>query len=501
MASRQDFPADSFDDLSAGATSGSLYKNGSSMQEYKMFSYFGRINYTLMERYMLEANFRADASSRFHADNRWGYFPSFSAGWRISEESFMESTRHIIDNLKLRASYGTLGNINNVGNYDYFQNYGSRKISDVDAYYSFGDSPAKVIEETKPANPSLNWEKVALTDIGLDFDLWNGKLSGTADYYIKNTSNILLAYNVPLETGIANAPSQNVAKVRNRGFEFALAHRNTIGDVSYMISANIATNNNEITDLSSSNDIIKNLENGHGVAKYILREGESIGSFYGFKSDGLYTQEEIDAGHYYTYGGVTPNAGDTKFIPQRKLNWGEEITDNDRMIIGCEVPDFTYGINLSVNYKNFEFSIFGQGISGADVAFEVYQVHPFFHGQDNPRKYHMGRWTEANPNPHAIYPRIYTASSPHTTYNRAFNDYHLFDADYFRFKTMTLGYNIPKNVVSRLGISSLKVYLTGENLFTIRADKKMKDFDPEATSSTVRALGSKSLAFGVNVSF
>ena len=501
MASRQDFPADSFDDLSAGATSGSLYKNGSSMQEYKMFSYFGRINYTLMERYMLEANFRADASSRFHADNRWGYFPSFSAGWRISEESFMESTRNIIDNLKLRASYGTLGNINNVGNYDYFQNYGSRKVSGVDAYYSFGDSPAKVIEETKPANPSLSWEKVALTDIGVDFDLWNGKLSGTADYYIKNTSNILLAYNVPLETGITNAPSQNVAKVRNRGFEFALAHRNTIGDVSYMISANIATNNNEITDLSSSNDIIKNLENGHGVAKYILREGESIGSFYGFKSDGLYTQEEIDAGHYYTYGGVTPNAGDTKFIPQRKLDWGEEITDNDRTIIGCEVPDFTYGINLSVNYKNFEFSIFGQGISGADVAFEVYQVHPFFHGQDNPRRYHMGRWTEANPNPHAIYPRIYTASSPHTTYNRAFNDYHLFDADYFRFKTMTLGYNIPKNVVSRLGISSLKVYLTGENLFTIRADKKMKDFDPEATSSTVRALGSKSLAFGVNVSF
>jgi TonB-linked SusC/RagA family outer membrane protein len=495
MASRQDFPADSFEDLSAGATSGSLYKNGSGMQEYKMFSYFGRINYMLMERYLFEANLRADASSRFHADNRWGYFPSFSTGWRISEESFMENTRDIIDNLKFRASYGTLGNINNVGNYDYFQNYGSRGT------YSFDDSSAKAIGETKPANPSLNWEKVALTDIGLDFDLWNGKLSGTIDYYIKNTSNILLGYNVPLETGISNAPSQNVAKVRNRGFEFAMIHRNKIGDASYTIGANIATNNNEITDLSYSKDIINNLENGHGVAKYILREGESIGSFYGFRSNGLYTQEEIDAGHYYTYGGVTPNAGDTKFIPQRQLNWGEEITDKDRTIIGCEVPDFTYGINLSVYYKNVEFSVFGQGINGVDVAFEVYQVHPFFHGQDNPRKYHMGRWTEANPDPHAIYPRIYTASSPHTTYNRAFNDYHLFDADYFRFKTMALGYIVPKNVVARLGISSLKVYLTGENLFTIRADHKMKDFDPEATGSIVRALGSKSMAFGVNISF
>lgn len=493
--SRQDFPADSFEDLSAGAASGSLYKNDSGMQEYKMFSYFGRVNYTLMDRYMFEANFRADASSRFHADNRWGYFPSFSAGWRISEEAFMENTRSILDNLKLRASYGTLGNINNVGNYDYFQNYGGN------SYYSFGNVPAKVIEETKPANSSLGWEKVALTDVGFDFDLWNGKLSGTADYYVKNTSDILLAYNVPLEIGITNAPSQNVAKVRNKGFELTLSHRNQINKFSYMISANIATNHNEITNLASSNDIISNLNGGHGVAKYILREGESIGSFYGFKSKGLYTQEEIDAGHYYTYGGVTPNAGDTKFIPQRELKWGEEITDNDRTIIGCEVPNFTYGINLSMNYNNFELSVFGQGVSGADVAFEVYQVHPFFHGQDNPRAYHLGRWTEENPNPNAIYPRIYTASSPHTTYNRAFNDYQIFDADYFRIKIISFGYNVPKDVVTRLGLSSLKLYVTGENLFTIRMDHKMKDFDPESTSSTIQALGTKSLAFGVNVSF
>ena len=145
--------------------------------------------------------------------------------------------------------------------------------------------------------------------------------------------------------------------------------------------------------------------------------------------------------------------------------------------------------------------MFGQGVCGADVAFEVFQVHPFFHGQDNPRRYHMGRWTEENPNPHAIYPRIYTASSPHTTYNRAFNDYHIFDADYFRFKTISLGYNVPQSFLSRLGVSSLKVFLTGENLFTIRADHEMKDFDPETTSSTVEALGVKSLAFGVNVSF
>lgn len=500
-ASRENFPADSFTDMSAGATSGANYKNSSESYEYKMLSYFARINYTLMDRYMFEANIRADASSRFYKDNRWGYFPSFSTGWRVSEEEFMEETKDWLDNLKIRASYGTLGNINNVGNYDYFANYSSKNSEGSELSYSFDNSPVKVLQESKPANPKLGWEKVALTDIGLDFDLFGGKLRGTADYYIKNTSNILLAYNVPVETGITKAPSQNIAKVRNKGFELSLTHQNRIGEVSYTIGGNISTNNNRILDLAGSDDIIQNLKSGHGVAKYILREGEAIGSFYGFKSDGLYTQADIDAGHYYTYGGTTPNAGDVKFVPQRELKYGEAITNDDRTIIGTDVPKFTYGVNFSVEYKNFELSAMGQGVGGTEVAFEVYQMHPFFHGQDNPRAFHMKRWTEANPNQYAIYPRLYDASSPHTAYNRAFSDYHLFDADYFRIKTLTLGYMVPKAAVAKLGLSMLKLYITGENLFTFRADKKVHDFDPETAGSVIQTLGTKSLAFGVNVSF
>lgn len=498
-ASRENFPADSFTDMSAGATSGAGYKNNSSSYENKMLSYFARLNYTLLDRYMLEVNFRADASSRFYQDNRWGYFPSFSAGWRISEERFMNETKSWLDNMKLRVSYGSLGNINNVGNYDYFANYSSLS-GDKEMSYTFDNIPVKALKESKPANPALSWEKVALTNIGLDFDLFNGKLSGTFDYYVKNTSDILLAYNVPIETGITNAPSQNSAKVRNKGFEMSLTHRNKIGEVTYSIGGNISTNSNRITDLSTSNDIIKNA-GGHGVSKYIFREGEAIGSFYGFKTDGLYTQADIDAGHYYTYGGTTPNAGDVKFVPQHDLKYGEAITNDDRIIIGCDVPKLTYGLNLNVGYRNFELSVFGQGVSGADVAFEVYQIHPFFHGQDNPRKYHMARWTEANPNPNAIYPRIYDASSPHTAYNRAFSDYHLFDADYFRFKTITLGYMVPKAMTAKWGLSDLKFYVTGENLLTLRADNKMKDFDPETAGSVIQTLGTKSLAFGVNVTF
>ena len=166
-------------------------------------------------------------------------------------------------------------------------------------------------------------------------------------------------------------------------------------------------------------------------------------------------------------------------FPQRDIEYKQEITDEDRTILGKDVPDFTYGVNLSLQYKGFEFSMFGQGISGTKVAFDVYGVHPFYHGQDSPRKYHLKRWTEENPNPHAAYPRIYSASSVHTTYNRNFSDYHLFDSDYFRFKTLSLGYTVPSATVKNWGLQSLKVYVTGENLFTVRADKKMEDFDPE----------------------
>ena len=496
-ASRQDFPSDGLTDIGGGSTSGAEYKNGGGSSEYKMLSYFGRINYSFMDRYLFEMNMRADASSRFHQDQRWGYFPSFSAAWRMSEESFMKDIDWL-NNLKIRASYGTLGNINNVGNYDYFQNY-SIKDKDGNPYgYNFGDQVVVGVMESKPANKSLGWEKVALTDFGLDADLFNGLLSVTADYYIKNTSDILLEYNVAFETGINTAPSQNIGKVRNTGFELAMTHRHNIGKLKYTVSANLSTNNNQIVNLGSSNDIIST--KSYNV-KYILREGKSIGSYFGYKTDGLYTQEDIDAGRYYTLGKVVPNAGDIKFVPQRDIEYKQEITENDRTIIGKDVPDFTYGLNLSLQYKGFDFSIFGQGVSGTKVAFDVYGIHPFFHGMDNPREYHLKRWTEANPNAHAAYPRIYSASSTHTTYNRNFSDYYLFDADYFRVKTISLGYTFPAQWAQKIGLQSLKTFVTGENLFTIRADNKVKDFDPESPSGIISNLGSKSFAFGVNVSF
>lgn len=486
----KDFVTDDLKDMTTGAEISKDQPDGDRLSEYKILSYFGRLNYSFKDRYLFEANLRADASSRFYKDNRWGIFPSFSAGWRINQEDFMNNVSWI-NNLKIRASWGTLGNINNVGNYDYFQLYNNN------SNYNFDNTAVQGVLESKPANTNLGWETVTLTDIGVDWDVFDGLLSVTADYYIKNTSDILLGYNVPVETGIWNTPSQNIAKVRNRGFEMALTHRKSFGDFSYMVSANISTNHNEIIDMGGSDDII---QNGGDKIRYILREGESIGAFYGLKTDGLYTQEEIDAGHYYTYG-RKPRAGDIKYVPQREnVEWGSAITGEDRTIIGKDVPDFTYGINLNLQYKDFELSIFGQGVSGTKAGFESEQVSAFMLNS-NPRKFHLGRWTEENPNPRAVYPRIYGGHSL-DDYNQYFSDYQLFDSDYFRIKTITLGYRVPSRLTSQWGMSSLRFFFTGENLFTLRADKIMKDFDPEASSGRgIGALGTKSVAFGVNVSF
>lgn len=487
---RTDFVSDGLEDIEQGNIISKDTPSGKGIVESKMLSYFGRVNYSYKDRYLFEANIRADSSSRFHKDNRLGWFPSFSAGWRISEEAFMKPITWV-NNLKLRASYGTLGNINNVGYYDYFELLSSN------ADYNFGDEAVKGVLEAQITNKNLGWETVALTDVGVDVDLFQNKLSVSADYYIKNTSDILLGYNVPVETGIWTSPVMNLAKVRNTGFELAATYRDKIGNLSYSISANVATNNNKIKDLAGSDNMI---QKGGDLVRYILKEGESIGSYYGLKTDGLYTQEEIDAGHYYKYG-RKPNAGDIKYVPQREnVEWGSSITDEDRTIIGKDVPDFTYGVNLNLQWKNFELSVFGQGVSGTSVAFESEQVFAFMLNS-NPRTYHLSRWSEENPNPRAACPRLYGGTTK-DEYNKHFSDYQLFDADYFRVKTITLGYMIPQDMIRRCGLSSLKFFLTGENLFTFRAEKDMKDFDPESsTGRGIGALGTKSIAFGVNVSF
>ncbi len=483
---RRNFPSNNLSDLSGGSDSPEDMKTEGGSKENKMLSLFGRLNYNYKGRYLFEANIRRDASSRFHKDYRAATFPSFSVGWRISEEGFMESL-DFLSNLKLRASWGKLGNINNVEDYDYLANF------QAGSNYNFENKVVTGIIEGKPANPILSWEKVTITDIGVDIGLFNNRLNIVADYYYKKTKDILLAYNVPLEVGIHKdyKPSQNIGAVENKGFELGISYDDRIGDFHYHIGANIATNINKVTNLGNSDNMIE--------SPWIKKVGYPIGSYYVYRTDGLLTQEDIDAGRYLKYGTFVPNAGDIKYVD---LDGDNELTGNDREPYGTDVPKLTYGIDLNFSYKGFELSMFGQGIHGTFVNFNGDMAYAFFNNTGNPREYHLKRWTQENPNPKADYPRIYVGNNSHTNYNNLLSDFWLFDSDYFRVKNITFGYSIPKSKLSVINLSAVKVYVSVENPFTIRGDKRMKDFDPESPSGRgTNSIGTRTYTLGANISF
>lgn len=486
---RKIFPTNTLEDIAAGSTvPDNMYFGGNSnnapgMSTYKLFSLFGRINYDYLGKYLAELNIRNDASSRFAAKYRKATFPSFSLGWRMSEEAFMKEISWI-NNFKFRGSYGTLGNINNVGNYDYLATY------KVGGNYVFDGKIAEGIKENKPANEMLSWEKVAILDLGLDLDLFKNRLSVVADYYKKHTKDILLVPNIPNEIGLGNdsKPSQNIGEVMNKGFEAAISWRDEIGDFSYTVGTNFSYNHNEILNLGDSDPMIESY--------WIKKVGQAIGTFYGLKTDGLLTEEDIKSNNYIS-DGTEVQPGDIKYVD---LNGDGKLDGNDRTYIGCDVPKWTYGVNVSLAYKGFDLSVFGQGVSGTKVRFGEEQAFAFF-DDASPRKYHLNRWTTENPDPNAIYPRLYTRTDAHSKFNQKFSDFWLFESDYFRIKNITLGYTFNKSLIDKLGLSMLKVYLSAENYITLRKDHRMKDFDPESSSGRgVSALGEKTISLGVNLS-
>lgn len=488
---RKNFPNNSLTDIAAGSSAPeNMYFGGNAkdgdpgVNRFKIFSLFGRVNYSYKGKYLAEFNLRQDASSRFHENHRRAIFPSLSLGWRLSEENFMKSLK-FVNNFKIRASYGTLGNINNVGNYDYIATYTPGDN------YVFDGKVAESIKENKPANEKLSWEKVAISDIGADMDLFDNRLIVVADFYHKLTSDILLTPNIPNEIGLGkkSKPSSNIGKVLNKGLEIGITWRDEIRGFNYQVGANMSYNNNKIIDLGSSDPIIEDYR--------IKKVGYPVGTFYGFKTDGLLTENDIKTGNYIS-DGTAVQPGDIKYEDVKK----DKVLDgNDRTFIGCEIPKLTYGLHFQLGYKGFDLSVMGQGVYGTKVRFGEEQAHAFF-DDASPRKYHLGRWTKDNPNPKAVYPRIYSRTDSHSSFNQKNSDFWLFNSDYFRIKNITLGYTIPSKISGKIGASYLKIYFSAENYFTIRGDKRMKDFDPESASGRgVAALGEKTLSFGLNIGF
>lgn len=475
-------------DASTMSNNGSAYALG-------MRSYFGRVGYIYEGKYMLEANVRADGSSRFADGNRWGTFPSFSAGWRISEESFFKGIQGI-DNLKLRASWGKLGN-QNINSY-----YAASDIHTMGANYALNGALQSGVSINALANKNTTWETTTQTNIGLDLSIL-GDFIFTLDYFSKTTDDILLRIPIPITMGDLSSPYQNVGKVENKGFEFA-ANWNKRFSKDWHVSAtfNASFIKNKILDLHGRSPIISGMT--------VLMEGEAIHSFYGYKTDGLYQindftwQNNSDASipheerNYALKEGIVSvqnyNAqpGDLKF---KDIDGDGTVSmDNDRTVIGKQFPDMTYSLQTNLQWKDFDLGIFFQGVAGMD-GYTYQEISTPFSNRSNSGAWWKGRWTYDNQN--AEYPRLIKDD----TRTNLHSDFYVEDASYLRLKNVELGYTIPKQIISKIGIDYVRVYGSVQNAFTIT---NYKGFDPEKSVNETRSWAFpqvRIITVGLNVNF
>ena len=468
--------------INAGTTNGNITGN---YNEWAMRSYFGRINLNWDNRYLLEANLRADGSSKFAPDKRWGYFPSVSVGWRVSQEKFMEASAGWLDQLKLRASYGSLGNNATTSYYMYQSLFAT-------ANYILNGNITGGLAQTVLANPDLTWEKTYMTNIGLDFALFNSRLTGTIDLYNKNTKGILISLPAPLEHGTSTVPNQNAGEVNNKGFEVDLHWNDRIGKVSYNIGVNLGFVNNKVTkfqgDVASINDVYKTQEGKPINQLYVITVDRIVRD----QADLDYVQSLVDKNPDYFATYQRPELGDFLF---RDANGDGKLDTNDRVEIGHgTVPRLSYGANLGASWNNFDFSILFQGVGNHQVyynnqAFRFVTVM----GQSLIKDITDNAWTPENPY-NSKYPILRNNAN---SKNNVASDAFVHNAAYLRCKNIQLGYTIPSDITKKFFVESLKVYASIDNLFTIT---KFPGLDPEVGANvgypTVRQY-----SIGLNISF
>lgn len=471
QAYRKNLPnSNSLDQINAGEVTGQT-TYGTEI-EYALRSAFGRVNYSYDDRYLLEANLRYDGTSRFPKNNRFGAFPSFSIGWRISEEEFFKADW--VDNLKLRASWGLLGNQETV-NSDNSSNYYPYQNTYLFGYdYSFGNTLTPGISISNPmANQDITWEKTDQWNVGVDAAFWGNKLTLGADWFRKETRDILLQLPVPNMMGVS-APMQNAGVVRNTGIELQLGHNNRINDWSYSIGANFSYVTTKIMDLKGGDT-----------------PGQSVGDplwayYYGYVCDGIFQNEEEIKNHP-TQSMDTPVPGDLKY---RDLNGDKVVDSKDRQVLGSYFPKINFGLNLSVQYKDFDLSALLQGAADVKSA-PVAEIRYAFYNGGKVTEQHLDRWTPENPN--ATYPRLSMSDSK----NRVTSSFWMQDASYAKLRNLQVGYSLPKQLISKYGISRLRVYCSIDNLFMISG---FDGVDPEAISGNYYPL-TRNYSFGLNVTF
>ncbi|MBW1655744.1 SusC/RagA family TonB-linked outer membrane protein [Flavobacterium quisquiliarum] len=446
---------------------------GGFINEAALASYLGRIEYNYDNRYLLNAVLRRDGSSRFSDENKWGNFPSVSAGWRVSNESFFKS--EFIKDLKLRASYGELGS-GNIGYYEYksfVNNFGAIVLGNDQNLFS---SAAQV----KLSNSQLRWEKLKQTNFGLDLAVLNNDLRFTADYFIARTQDVLFGFPILLTTGNDGGnPISNAATVENKGLELELAYNKKINEFSFNASINFTKVNNKLVSLGNG-------QNENISGNTITRAGNPVGMWYVLQTDGLFqNQQEID--NYKNANGqvIMPNAvpGDIRF---KDVNGDGQITSTDKAIVGSPWPEFEMGLNAGAEYKGFDFSMNWIASHGATVYNGFRSVVDRFDDNSNYRA-GIQPWTPENPN--TDFPRVTKGS---TLNSRGDSDRFLENGDFIRLKYIGFGYNLPQSVLKNSGISRARLTLSAQNILTIT---KYKGLDPEFTNSNIFERGVDNGAF------
>ncbi|MEO6760064.1 MAG: SusC/RagA family TonB-linked outer membrane protein [Saprospiraceae bacterium] len=453
---------------------------GGIVTEWALLSYFAQGTYTYDNRYVVSASVRRDGSSRFGRNNRYGVFPGVSAAWNVSNEQFFKKV-NFVSALKLRASYGVLGN-QDIGIYPF-----SSLVQTGQKVYSFGGQIATGAQLVESGNANIKWESCEQIDFGLDFSVWNDRLSFIGDYYRKRTSDILVRVPVPEAGGAQHPPYVNAGEVENKGLELGLIFKNRSGAFNYSLGGNISTVRNKVLSIADGEPIA----GGFGLSDGPITKtevGYPVGSFFLYKMESIFqSQAEVDASPFQT---DDTRPGDVKFAD---LNGDNKIDDKDRGHFGNPFPKFIYGLNASVDWKNFDLSMLAQGVQGNDVYF----LYGNFAYETQSRGFNsyadiLNRWTPSNTNTNI--PKV---SVDDRNGNRRLSTRFLHDGSYLRIRNITLGYNF-KSLIKTQAIGSLRFYVTAQNAFTWT---KYPGLDPEIQANTNDTRGSgvsSDLAVGID---
>lgn len=449
-------------------------------------SILGRVFYSYQNKYLFTATIRRDGSSKFGKNNRYGYFPSFSLGWNVAEEKFMENV-HWLDQLKLRGGYGVLGN-QEIDNYQY--------SSTITTGINYPDGNGGLLQGAFPknfANPDIKWEETAMTNVGIDFMAFNNRLSLTADYYVKNTKDILLTVPIPISSGGANDPIRNAGKIRNNGFEFNLGWMDQPNpDISYGINLIGSFNKNKVIAMGSESGSIKGGSTNQNITTSETKAGYPIGGYWLIPTAGYFnSQEEVDA---YAKDGkkIQPAAepGDIKFVD---ANNDGVINDDDRVFQGSPFPDFTFALNGNMRYKNFDLSIGLQGVLGNKIYNATRQTLEDVTKGSNFLASCLDYWTPENKN--ASHPRL-TWDDPNRN-TRAESDRYLENGSYLRLRSVQLGYTFPQTWFKG-AIQHARVYINAENLFTITS---YSGYSPDVNADNANYRGFDNFIYPTNRTF